>query len=146
MIPVLTSHPRRLQIEHRNIDLSPSDIQRFASPTAWLNDVCINDGAILLLSHLNPTQSEKIAIISTLALSTLDDSALWRLSQRSAFWRKTVWLVPIHRKAPYEHWVLGIVDFACQEIRYFDSLADMSLWKEDVKVWVDIYIIGYTNQ
>ena len=57
-----------------------------------------------------------------------------------------MWLVPIHRMAPYEHWVLGIVDFTHQEIKYFDSLADKSLWKEDVKVWVDIYIIGYTNQ
>lgn len=96
--------------------------------------MCINDGAALLLSHLNPTQSEKIAIISTLALSTLDDGALWRLLRRSAFWRKNMWLVPIHRMAPYEHWVLGIVDFTHQEIKYFDSLADKSLWKEDVQV------------
>jgi len=35
---------------------------------------------------------------------------------------------------PYEHWVLGIVDFTRQEIAYFDSLADKSLWKEDVQV------------
>jgi Ulp1 family protease len=134
MIPILTSNPRCLQIENRKIDFSPSDIQRFASPTAWLNDVCINNGAILLLLHFNLVQSDKIAIISTLALSTLDDGALWRLLRRSSFWQKNIWLVPIHRTAPYKHWVLSIVDFTHQEIKYFDSLADMNLWKEDVQV------------
>jgi len=96
--------------------------------------VCINNGAILLLLHFNPVQSDKIAIISTLALSTLDDGALWQLLRRSSFWQKNIWLVPIHRTAPYKHWVLSIVDFTHQELKYFDSIADMNLWKEDVQV------------
>ena len=134
MIPIVTSHSRRLQLEHRKIDFSPSDIQRFASPTVWLNDVCVNDGAALLQSHLSATQSDQITIISTLALPTLDDGTLWRTTWRSAYWQKNLWIIPIHRAAPYEHWVLGIVDFTHQEIRYFDSIADESLWKQDVQV------------
>ena len=134
MIPILTSHLRHLQFENRKISFSPSDIERFASPMAWLNDVCINDSAILLLSHLNPTQSKNIAIISTLALSGLDDGALWRLVWHSSFWQKNLWLVPINCTEPYEHWVLSIVDFTHQEIKYFDSLADINLWEEDIQV------------
>ena len=96
--------------------------------------MCINDGAALLRSHLGASQSHQIAIISTLALPTLEDGSLWRLVRRSTFWQKTLWLVPIHRTTPYEHWVLGIIDFTHQEIRYFDSIADKSLWKQDIQV------------
>ena len=96
--------------------------------------MCVNDGAILLQSHLSATQSNHIAIISTLALPTLEDGALWRLARRSAFWQKNLWLIPIHRTVPYEHWVLGIADMTRQEIRYFDSIADENLWEQDIQV------------
>ena len=135
MVPVITTHPRHLQFQHRQLYFAPSDIQRFKSPTAWLNDVCINDGAALLQSHLGNSQSDGIAILSTLATSTLDDGALWRLSRRSNFWQKSRWLVPIHRTTPYEHWVLGVMDFTTREIGFFDSLANESLWEHDVQVW-----------
>jgi Ulp1 family protease len=59
---------------------------------------------------------------------------LWRTVRRSVYWEKPLWLVPIHRTAPYEHWVLGVVDFARQEIGFFDSIADQSLWEQDVQV------------
>ena len=98
MIPVHTTHPRRLQLEHRVVDFSQSDIQRLKSPTAWLNDICINDGAALLQSYLGGSQSDTIAIISSLVISTLGDGALWRVTYRSAFWRKSRWLVPIHHR------------------------------------------------
>jgi len=136
MIPVHTTHPRRLQLEHRVVDFSQSDIQRLKSPTAWLNDICINDGAALLQSYLGGSQSDTIAIISSLVISTLGDGALWRVTYRSAFWRKSRWLVPIHRTTPSEHWVLGIIDFTRQEVGLFDSLADESLWELDIQVRV----------
>jgi hypothetical protein len=116
------------------VDFSPFDIQRLKSPTAWLNDVCINDCAALLQFHLGGSQSDRIAIISTLAISTLDDGALWRVTRRSIFWRKSRWLVPIHRTVPYKHWVLGTIDFTHREVGLFDSLADESLWELDVQV------------
>ena len=136
MIPAHTTHPRRLQLEHRVVDFSPSDIQRLKSPTAWLNDVCINDGAALLQSHLGSSHFDRIAIISSLAIPTLNDDTLWRVTRRSAFWQKSCWLVPIHRTAPYKHWVLGIIDFTHQEVGLFDSLADESLWELDIQVRV----------
>jgi hypothetical protein len=134
MIPITISRPRRLQGHHPKIDFEPSDIQRFASPTEWLNDVCINDGAILLQLHLNTSQSDMIAIISTLALPTLKDDSLWRIARHSTYWERNLWIVPIHRYAPYEHWVLGVVNFVRGEIAVFDSLADQSLWERDVEV------------
>jgi Ulp1 family protease len=133
MIPITIS-PRRLQGHHPKIDFELSDIQRFASPTEWLNDVCINDGAILLQLHLNTSQSDMIAIISTLALPTLKDDSLWRIARHSTYWERNLWIVPIHRYAPYEHWVLGVVNFVRGEIAVFDSLADQSLWERDVEV------------
>ena len=134
MVPITTNHPRHLQGQHPKIDFQLSDIQRFVSPTAWLNDVCINDGAKLLQLHLNTSQSDMVAIISTLALPTLEDGALWRTTQHSVYWERNVWIVPIHRFAPYEHWVLGVVNFVRGEIAVFDSLADQSLWERDVEV------------
>jgi hypothetical protein len=134
MIPITISRPRRLQGHHPKIDFEPSDIQRFASPTEWLNDVCINDGAILLQLHLNTSQSDMIAIISTLALPTLKDDSLWRIARHSTYWERDLWIVPIHRYAPYEHCLLGVVNFVRGEIAIFDSLADQSLWERDVEV------------
>jgi Ulp1 protease family, C-terminal catalytic domain len=134
MVPIVTTHPRHLQLQHRQLYFSASDIRRFKSPTAWLNDVCINDGAALLQWHLGGSNSDGIAIISTHAISTLDDGALWRLSRHSIFWQKSRWLVPIHHTTPSEHWVLGIMDFTSRKIGFFDSLADESLWGHDVQV------------
>jgi len=75
-----------------------------------------------------------VAIISTLALPTLEDSALWRIARHSTYWERNLWIVPIHRYTPYEHWVLGVVNFVRGEIAVFDSLADQSLWERDVEV------------
>jgi len=116
MIPIITDRPRHLQGQHHKIDFGSSDIQRFATPTAWLNDVCINDGVAILQLYFSGPLSDSITIISTLALPTLEDDALWRTVRCSIYWEKPLWLVPIHRTAPYEHWVLGIVDFTRQEI------------------------------
>jgi Ulp1 family protease len=136
MIPANTTHPRCLQLEHLVVDFSPSDIQRLKSPMEWLNNICINNGTALLQSHLGGSQSDMIVIISSLVISTLDDGALWRVALCSAFQQKSHWLVPIHRTTPEEHWVLGIIDFTHQEVGLFDSLADESLCKLNIQVWV----------
>jgi hypothetical protein len=133
-IPIITNCPRCLRGDHETLYFEPSDLRRFASPTAWLNDICINDGTILLQLHFNTPQSKNIAIISTLALPTLEDGAMWRLARRSAYWEKPLWLFPIRCTTPYEHWVLGVMDFTRREIGFFDSIADESLWKQDVQV------------
>jgi hypothetical protein len=135
MVPIVTALSRhRPKAQHRGVDFRPSDIARFENPTAQLNDVCMNDSATLLQSHFNTPYSDVIAIISTLALPTSEDGYLWRIARHSMYWEKDLWLVPLHRTAPYEHWVLCVLDFPRRQIGHFDSLADQSLWEQDVKV------------
>lgn len=98
----------------------------------------MNDGALLLQSHLYTTHSEQCAILPTWAMAYLrqgsDDGALWRSVRYTRYWEKDIWLVPIHWQDPYEHWTLCVVNTLTCTIFSFDSLANQSLSRRDVEV------------
>ncbi|KAG1728250.1 uncharacterized protein EDB91DRAFT_1314088 [Suillus paluster] len=112
----------------------PRDISFLASPTAYLNDVCINGCAMLLQIDIpNPI----VAIFSTHDLPRIHynaaDDILWRNTSWTRYWEKDVWIIPIHRPASVGHWVVCVIYLSRKEIHLFDSLAERKPWKHDLK-------------
>lgn len=126
--------PRRDGFPRQVFD--PKDIACLSSPTACLNDVCINGCAALLYSELKlPTVD--CAILSTYDLPRIRcnaaDERIWRNISWTSYWEKNVWIVPIHRPSGVGHWVICIIYFQTKELHLFDSLADQEPWENDVK-------------
>ena len=122
---------------NRNISFSIEDLNRFHQPTAWLNDDCINGGSQTILRHFGIAQSSgNVALFSTWVYTSHlggGDDALWRLCRDAPeFWTKDIWLLPIHKND--NHWTLAIVYWQKEQIAYFDSLSDLSVFESDVKV------------
>jgi Ulp1 family protease len=108
------------------------------SPTAFLNDTCINGCAVLLFSELKSVATSHCALLTTHDLPRIrynaSDDILWRNVSYTRYWEKDVWILPIHRPSNIGHWVLCIIRFSSKELHLFDSLAEKKPWKNDVKV------------
>lgn len=118
-----------------------NDIQRLESPTALINDICLNGLAYYLQGMLSCNysyglSSGKCAIFSTYDLVRIrykaSDQNLWRSVGGTQYWTKPVWIIPIHR--PREcHWVLAIAYPSEGRIQAYDSLASERGWLQDLK-------------
>ncbi|KAH6907830.1 hypothetical protein BKA70DRAFT_1104358 [Coprinopsis sp. MPI-PUGE-AT-0042] len=120
----------------------PVDIATLRDPTARLNDVCMNSGAALIKSLLSASPAtsrpaSSCCIFSTFDLLTVRDGtlsdAVWRRTRVLEYWAKSVWILPIHRTHPYEHWVLACIQLRTGRIYLFDSLAETSHWLQDIQ-------------
>lgn len=114
------------------------DLLRLASPTALMNDVCINGGAALMqrrFAALNAHASGSFSILSTHDIprvrGTCSDSELWRWIGPLVYWEKPVWILPVHRR---NHWLLAIIVPEQRQLFLFDSFAEETPWKRDIKV------------
>ena len=121
----------------RDITFRTHDLNRFLHPYAWLNDECMNGGSQAILRHFGSARAlGDPALFSTWVFATHlsgDDDALWRFSRVAGeFWRKDIWLIPVHREG--NHWTLAIVYWRKQQIAYFDSLSSEDAFETDVKV------------
>jgi Ulp1 protease family, C-terminal catalytic domain len=108
------------------------ELEIFRSPTAWLNDDCINTGGAFLQSLLQSHPS--CVILSTFIFvlvqkNELNDDELWRHTYRTSYWRSDLWIIPIHRP---NHWVLCLVYPRIRQMLLFDSFAARTPWKTDV--------------
>ncbi|KAG2751616.1 hypothetical protein P692DRAFT_20774814 [Suillus brevipes Sb2] len=115
----------------------PKDISILNSPTARLNDVCMNNCAILLwYSQLN-TSATRCAMLSTHDLPRIRynaaDDVIWRHTSWVRYWEKDIWVLPIHRPSGIGHWVLCIIQLSTKELYLFDSMGDRTPWQSDVK-------------
>jgi hypothetical protein len=123
----------------------PKDIALLASPTACLNDVCINGCMVLLFSELRSLATGHCALLSSHDLPRIrynaSDDILWRNVSWTFYWEKDVWILPIHRPSSIGHWVLCVIRFSSKELHLFDSFAEMKPWKRDVKVSVLISVV-----
>ncbi|KAF8425356.1 hypothetical protein L210DRAFT_3653217 [Boletus edulis BED1] len=113
------------------------DIEILQSPTACLNDTCINGCIPLLFSSIQPANIHQFAIFSTHDLIRIrynaDDDCLWRATKHTSFWFKDIWIIPIHRADPAGHWVLCIAHLRRQELLLFDSLGERHGWRANVQ-------------
>lgn len=116
----------------------PRDISFLSSPTARLNDVCINSCAILLWHSQLDASGVQCAMLSThdlprIRYNALDD-VIWRNTSWIHYWEKDIWVLPIHRPLGIRHWVLCIIRLSDKNLFLFDSLGDRQPWENDVKV------------
>ncbi|KAG2126329.1 uncharacterized protein EDB93DRAFT_1097153 [Suillus bovinus] len=116
----------------------PKDINLLRSPTACLNDVCINSCAALLYSELKSPMLS-CAIFSTHDLPRIHynapDDILWCNISWTHYWEKDVWVLPIHQPSgSIGHWVICVIHKFNKELLLFDSLGEKKPWKNNVKV------------
>ncbi|KAH6890083.1 hypothetical protein BKA70DRAFT_1120762 [Coprinopsis sp. MPI-PUGE-AT-0042] len=120
----------------------PADIARLESPTARLNSACINSGAALIKAVLSASPSTSTSASFCCIFSTFDllmvrngalSDAMWRRTSPLAYWTKTIWILPIHRVHPYQHWVLAVIQLKTGRVFLFDSLAKASHWSDDIE-------------
>lgn len=126
-----------------NVQFDPADISRLSSPCALLNDICINGGARLLNTVLNnwpkyTANTEKCAVLTTHDLPRIryraSDAEVWRHISGSHYWDRDIWVVPIHRPYPEEHWVCCVVHIKDHRLHLFDSLGSRRSWRCDTQV------------
>ncbi|KIJ59525.1 hypothetical protein HYDPIDRAFT_49728, partial [Hydnomerulius pinastri MD-312] len=120
------------------LSFEPCDIAMLASPTARINDVCINGCIPLLFSALMVPATHNFAVFSTHNLTHIcynaPDHVLWKATAWTMFWSKNIWIIPIHRPSPVGHWVLCIANFSRKQLLLFDSLGKQKPWWADVHV------------
>ncbi|KAG1859382.1 hypothetical protein DFJ58DRAFT_840241 [Suillus subalutaceus] len=119
------------------LEFDPKEIGILSSPTACLNDTCINNCTILLwCSQLN-TSAARCAILSTHDLPRIrynaPDDNIWRHTMWIRYWEKDIWVLPIHRPSGIGHWVMCVIQLSTKELYLFDSMGDRTPWQSDVK-------------
>jgi Ulp1 family protease len=123
------------------IDFEADDINILAAPHSRLNDKCINSGAVLL-QHLlqpdHPTNAAACAIFTTFEMVRIREGQplerIWRVTRHLQYWLKPIWVLPIHRADPAEHWVVCTIYPQHRFILLFDSLAGSMAWAEEIPV------------
>jgi Ulp1 family protease len=117
------------------------ELSILASPNAWLNDGCINGCSRLLQCAFPSAYADTCAILSTHELPRIryntSDEALWKQTYRTEFWLKDIWIIPIHRPAPINHWVVCICYHSKRELHLFDSFSERKHWRSDLKVGIE---------
>ncbi|KIM52698.1 hypothetical protein SCLCIDRAFT_32448 [Scleroderma citrinum Foug A] len=101
------------------ITFEADDYECLASPTAHLNDTCVNGCSALLFSEF-------------LSSTAAQYDALWRNISWTRYWEKPIWILPIHCPSPVRHWVVCIIKFASKQLLLFDSLAEQRPWKHNI--------------
>ncbi|KNZ77929.1 hypothetical protein J132_03206 [Termitomyces sp. J132] len=114
-----------------------------ALPTAWLNDVCINGIAALLMyefsqaTRITSEYSRQCALFSTFDLLMMhynaSDDKLWQQTWSTEYWNKSVWILPIYWPQS-KHWVMCTILPLKGEIHLFDSFAEQLAWSNEVQV------------
>ncbi|KAL0575864.1 hypothetical protein V5O48_006114 [Marasmius crinis-equi] len=112
------------------------EFDRMDSPTAWLDEDCINGIAHLIRER---NTGVKCAFISSYTIPTLmkdgDYTGLWKTIRPSRYWTHDKWLIPIHSTSSH-HWALAVVKAKERQILLFDSFADrgfMSTWAPRIR-------------
>lgn len=126
----------------------PAELSRLATSTQRLNDDCINNLAVMLQLLLSQTpdvglKASACSIFSSYDLVTIQDGLynreragerIWDRAEHLQYWDRVVWIIPIHRKVPFEHWVLAIVLQRSSRMYLFDSLNGNNMWQSEAEV------------
>lgn len=125
------------QEEFPILSFEARDMNRLASSTGLLNDICINGCTAVLHSQFIPAAG-RFSIFSTYDLHQIryhaDDETLWRNTSRTRYWETPVWILPIHRPSS-NHWVMCKINLTLKQVDLFDSFAERKPWKTDIKVF-----------
>ncbi|KAF9469487.1 hypothetical protein BDZ94DRAFT_692 [Collybia nuda] len=140
--PAASNIARALYHPTGNIHFTPHDLAIMESPCARLNDICLNGIAkyfhIMTSNPSNPAHfhSQKCALFSTYDLLmtryNATDDEMWRRTRKVQYWTRDIWILPIHRSRPAEHWVQCTISMKTRELLLFDSFAEAFLWKHEI--------------
>ncbi|KAJ7917138.1 hypothetical protein B0H13DRAFT_1608630 [Mycena leptocephala] len=131
----------------QKLQVEPGDLDRIIAPRGRLNGEALNGVAaslhVIYSDQYSPyaASAARCALLSTYDLTRVhfkaSDTQLWRFLGPTEYWTKPLWLIPIHRPVE-EHWVCAVVDVHRQSIYFFDSFADHSGWRPNLR---DIMIL-----
>lgn len=131
--------------------IGPHEFNILNSGHDLLNDVCINAGAASLqklfsrVGTRSQKSSERCTIFSTFNLLSIKNKStvdqIWRQTRRITYWKKDIWILPIHRKKPSPHWVLAVIYISSRKILLFDSFSSRSPWKRELKASSSMIIL-----
>ena len=62
------------------------------------------------------------------------DKDLWRSMVHTKYWKRLIWILPIHHASSWGHWVLCSIHFNSHHLLLFNSLRKMHPWKINVLV------------
>ncbi|KAI0669326.1 hypothetical protein C8Q78DRAFT_1070870 [Trametes maxima] len=87
----------------------------------WFSTTCVN-GCAMLIGHKFPSSTEPLALLSAwvadIVYSNGDRDSLWRLTERTEYWTKPVWVLPVISN---NHWLLATFRLSSRTITVFDS-------------------------
>ncbi|KAJ6489999.1 hypothetical protein C8R45DRAFT_769079, partial [Mycena sanguinolenta] len=115
--------------------LEAEDVDRICGQTGRLNNFALNGLAESLLNvygqPASPYASHANTYIHRVRYKASDET-LWRHLAPTKYWEKSFWLVPIHRTAE-QHWVFVVIAVRDQQLFFFDSLAQETGWRRDIR-------------
>ncbi|KAJ2914613.1 hypothetical protein MD484_g5799, partial [Candolleomyces efflorescens] len=90
-------------------------LDRLSTATSRLNDECINNLSVMIQVMLAHTdvgpKASACSIFSSYELTlirqtqpTQGSERIWANVKHLQYWQKQVWIIPIHRRIPHEHW------------------------------------------
>ena len=117
-----------------------SDLKRLLGPNKILNDICVNECSRILqtLFSASYTKASQCALLSSFDLTRIRQglpmTEIWRNNEKSRYWNKTKWILPIHRPSE-THWVLAVIEIPERNILVFDSFgSSYKDWSLDLQV------------
>jgi hypothetical protein len=122
-----------------NISIYSEEIAALA-PNRWLTGSLINELCKLLQERFD--LRKRCAIFNTFTLKkhfdpnkSFSDQFISAFSY-TQFLDRNIWIFPLNRTQPYQHWTLVLLDIENAEVLHFDSLAVKHFWEEDVLVCI----------
>ncbi len=117
-----------------------TDMRRLLGPNQILNNICVNECSRILqtLFRASYTTASQCAILSSFDLTRIRGSVpvaeIWRNNEKSRYWNKTKWILPIHRPSE-THWVLAVIEVLERRVLVFDSFgSSYKNWSLDLQV------------
>ncbi|KAG2008006.1 hypothetical protein CC2G_013483 [Coprinopsis cinerea AmutBmut pab1-1] len=139
----------RFGVRNGLIEVSSATLELMASPSAALDDDSVNTaGALLQHIFAEPTMasagySSICAVFSSFDLLAVRSQCsllyTWDQTHHTEYWRKQVWILPIHRQ---DHWVVCAIYPSHRRIILFDSLAAKASWEIDIPVLYPLTLPG----
>ena len=125
---------------HMVLGFDHTDMRRLLGPTQILNNICINKCSRILqtLFTSSHTTASQCAILSSFDLTRIRGrmpmAEIWRNNEKSGYWNKTKWILPIHRPSE-THWVLAVIEVPERKVLVFDSFgSSYQDWSLDLQV------------
>ncbi|TEB09262.1 hypothetical protein FA13DRAFT_1806693 [Coprinellus micaceus] len=130
--------------DSRRFVFDPDELEIIRGDDSRLTCNGINNCAALLSSILSQSdvapKVQRCCVFSSYdilkARYSVGIDRLWRCTRNLGFWKKKLWILPVHRAYPMEHWVCMAIIPENKRIYVFDSLHNDSAWTQELQARV----------